>query len=56
MSAMPSPAQSEFYAGLLPVEPSIEPPPVRPTTLENDRLQNEQPSLRKRVSRALARS
>ncbi len=55
MSAMPSPAQSEFYAGLLPVEPSIEPPPVRPTTLENDRLQNEQPSLRKRASRALAR-
>jgi len=55
MSAMPSPAQSEFYAGLLPVEPSVEPPPVRPATLENDRLQSELPSLRKRASRASAR-
>ena len=56
MGAMPSPAQSEFYAGLLPVEPSDEPPPVRPTTLENDQPQNnKQPSLRKRASRALSR-
>jgi hypothetical protein len=56
MSAMPSSAQSEFYAGLLPVEPLVEPPPVRPTTLENDQSQsNRQPSLRKRVSRALSR-
>ena len=56
MSAMPSPAKSEFYAGLLPVEPSAEPPPVRPTTLENDQSQNNtQPSLRKRASRAFSR-
>ncbi len=55
MSAMPSPAQSELYAGLLPVEPSVEPPPVRPATLENDPSQSEQPSLRKRASRASAR-
>ena len=55
MSAMPSSAQSGFYAGLLPVEPSEEPPPVRPTVLENDRPPNAQPSLRKRVSRALSR-
>src|SRR5258708_27208535 len=27
-----SPAQSEFYAGLLPVELLAEPPPVRPTS------------------------
>src|SRR5258706_16474571 len=52
---MPSPAQSELYAGLLPVEPLVEPPPVRPATLENDHLQNRQPSLRKRASRALSR-
>ena len=56
MSAMSSPAQSEFYAGLLPVEPLAEPPPVRPTTLENDQSQNNtQPSLRKRASRAFSR-
>src|SRR5712671_3252227 len=52
---MPSSAQSELYAGLLPVEPSVEPPPVRVATLENDHFQNRQPSLRKRVSRALSR-
>jgi len=55
MSAMSSPAQSEFYAGLLPVEPSAEPPPVRPPVLEEDRFPNGQPSLRKRASRALSR-
>jgi hypothetical protein len=54
-SAMPSPAQSEFYAGLLPVEPSVEPPPVRPTAIENDHFPNGKPSLSKRASRALAR-
>ena len=37
-------------AGLLPVEPSTDPPPVRPPALEN-----EQPPVRKRASRALAR-
>jgi hypothetical protein len=55
MSAMPGSAQSELYAGLLPVEPSEEPPPVRPIVLENDRPPNGQPSLRKRASRALSR-
>ncbi|SRR6266566_2718485 len=55
MSAMSSPAQGEFYAGLLPVEPSVEPPPVRPPVLENERLPNGQPSLGKRASRALSR-
>src|SRR5437899_4068886 len=44
-----------FYAGLLPVEPSDEPSPVRPTILENDPLPNGQPSLRKRASHALSR-
>jgi len=53
-SAMPSPAQSELYAGLLPVEPPVEPPPVRPTAIENDQFPNGKPSLRKRASRALA--
>jgi len=55
MSAMPNPAQSELYAGLLPVEPLAEPPPVRPTTLENAPPQSRQPSLRKRASRAFTR-
>src|SRR6266853_827344 len=57
MSAMPSPAQSEFYAGLLPVDRSDEPPPpVSPTTIENDQSKNNrQPSLRKRASRAFSR-
>jgi hypothetical protein len=55
MSAMPSPAQSDLYVGLLPVEPLAEPPPVRPTTLENEGSQNEQPSLNKRARRAITR-
>ncbi len=55
MSAMPNPARSELYAGLLPVEPLAEPPPVRPTTLENDPPQSRRPSLRKRASRAFTR-
>ena len=44
---------SARYAGLLPVGPSDEPSPIRPTTLENDRFPNGQPSLRKRASNAL---
>jgi hypothetical protein len=55
MSAMPSAAQSELYSGLLPVEPAVEPPPVRPTILENDESQSQKPSLRKRASRAITR-
>jgi hypothetical protein len=43
------------YEGLLPFEPSDEPPPVRRSILENDPLPNRQPSLRKRASRALSR-
>jgi hypothetical protein len=42
-------------AGLLPVEPSTDPPPVRPPALENDPLPNRQPPVGKRASRALAR-
>jgi hypothetical protein len=44
---------SPHYAGLLPVEPSDDPPPVRPPILENDPLP--QPLTRKRTSRALSR-
>jgi hypothetical protein len=54
MNAMPSTAQRELYTALLPVEPSMEPPPVRPTILENDKPQK-RPSLRKRASRAVTR-
>jgi hypothetical protein len=46
---------SANYAGLLPFKLSDEPPPIRPTTLENERFPNGQPSLRKRASRALYR-
>jgi hypothetical protein len=38
------------YAGLLPVDPSDEPSPIRPTILENERLPNGQPSFRKRAA------
>ena len=40
---------------MLPVEPPVEPPPVRPTAIENDQFPNGKPPLRKRASRALAR-
>jgi hypothetical protein len=46
---------SARYAGLLPVEPSDEPSPIRPTTLENECDPNRKPSLRKRGARALCR-
>jgi len=52
---MPSPAQAELYPGLLPVEPVVEPPPIRPTTLENDESRSQERSLRKRTSRTLTR-
>src|SRR5712671_3025843 len=55
MSAMPSPAQSEFYAGRLSVEPSVKAPAIRPTAVENDPSPITQQSLRKRASRSLAR-
>jgi hypothetical protein len=41
---------SARYAGLLPVDPSDEPSPIRPTILENERLPNGQPSFRKRAA------
>jgi hypothetical protein len=40
--------------GLFPVEPSGEAPPIGPTTFENDRFPNGQPSLRKQASRAIS--
>ena len=43
------------YTGLLPVEPSGEAPPIRPTTLGNHRFPNGQPSLGKQASRAISR-
>src|SRR5437879_4012299 len=46
---------SAHYEGLLHIEPSGEPPPLRPTILEIDPFPNGQPSLRKRASRALSR-
>jgi hypothetical protein len=55
MRAMPGSAQSELYAGLLPLEPSDEPPPLHPTVLESDLPLNRRPSLRKRASRTLSR-
>jgi hypothetical protein len=46
---------SAHYAGLLPVEPSYEPPPICRITLENDPLPNRQQPLRKRASLVLSR-
>src|SRR5258708_33939700 len=45
---------SAHYEGLLPIEPLDEPPPIRPTILE-DPFPNGQPPLRKRASRPLSR-
>jgi hypothetical protein len=42
------------YAGLLPIEPSDEPSPIRPASLENDWFSNGQPSLRKQAAHALS--
>jgi hypothetical protein len=52
---MPTTMGSAHYAGLLPVDLRDEPLPIRPTTLENDRRPNAQPSLRKRNSHTLSR-
>jgi hypothetical protein len=46
---------SAHYAGLLPVDPRDEPPPIRPITLENDRFPNGRPRLRKQASPVLSR-
>src|SRR5262245_36284676 len=55
MNAIPSPAQYELYAGLLPIEAALEPPPVWPSTIENDQLANKPPGRRKRAPRILVR-
>jgi hypothetical protein len=55
MSAMPSPAQSEFSEGSLPVKPSVEAPVIRPTDLKNDRSPKRRQSLGARVTLAIAR-
>ena len=55
MSTIRGSPDPNFYAGLLPVEPSHERFPLRPTNLEYDPSPKGQPSLRKRASRALSR-
>jgi hypothetical protein len=55
MSAMPSPAQSEFSEGSLPVKPSVEAPVIRPADLKNGRSSKRRQSLGVRVSLAIAR-
>jgi hypothetical protein len=50
MNAMSSPAQSEFYAGISPVEASA----VSPADLKNNRSPNEQRSPRKRALSTLS--
>ena len=55
MGAMPSSAQSEFYKGLLPVEPSDEAPVIFTAALKNDRFANGQPSASEENSRPFAR-
>src|SRR5215467_8671199 len=47
MSTIRGSPDPNFYAGLLPVEPSHERPPLRPTNLEYDPSPKGQPSLRK---------
>jgi hypothetical protein len=46
MGAMPSPAQSRFYAGLLPVEQTVEALAAHAANLKYDRRRNPQPSER----------
>src|SRR6266481_3741091 len=55
MSAMPSPAQSEFSEGSLPVKPSVEAPAIRPADLQNDRSPKRRQPLGGRVPLAVAR-
>ncbi len=55
MSAMPSPAQSEFSEGSLPVKSSVEAPPIRPADLKSDRSPKRQRSLGVRAPLAFAR-
>src|SRR5712671_708417 len=55
MSAMPSPAQSGFSEGSLPVKPSVEAPAIRPADLKNDRSPKRRRSLGMRAPLAFAR-
>lgn len=55
MSAMPSPAQTEFSEGSLPAKPLIEAATVRPADLKNDRFPGTRRSLWKRIPLAVAR-
>jgi hypothetical protein len=55
MSAMPSPAQSEFSEGSLPVKPSVEAPAIRPADLNSDRSPKRRRSLGMRAPLAFAR-
>ncbi len=55
MGAMPSPAQSKLYAGLLPVEQSIEALAAHAANLKYGQRQHPQSSLAERASRAIAR-
>jgi hypothetical protein len=55
MSAMPSPAQSEFSEGSLPVKPPVEAPAIRPADLKNDRSSKERRSPLARAPLAFAR-
>src|SRR5262249_58795342 len=55
MGVMPTPAQSERYAGLLPVDDWSDEAPVRADERKTDRLRVAQPSPGKRSSRTLVR-
>jgi hypothetical protein len=55
MGAMPSPAQSKLYAGLLPVEQSIEALAAHAANLKYGQRQHPQSSLAERVSRTVVR-
>jgi methyl-accepting chemotaxis protein len=55
MGAMPNPAQSRLYAGLLPVELSVEALAAHAAEFKFDESERRQPSLGKRASRTIAR-
>jgi hypothetical protein len=55
MGAMPSPAQSRLYAGLLPVEQSVEALAAHAANLKYGRRQHAPSSLGERASRAVVR-
>jgi hypothetical protein len=55
MGAMPSRTQSDFYKGLLPIEPSVESPAIFTADLKNDWFENVQPSASEERSRPLVR-